>query len=63
MGWRSRSRKLSKTHFGVLGEAANSVGAYIAGAIPGDHEDAGMGDSTGEGASTGVDASRMLRIE
>ncbi len=52
--------EITETPFGVLGEAANSVGAYIAGAIPGDHKDAGMGDSTGEGASTGLDASRML---
>ena len=58
--WRSSSRKLPTTPFGVLGEAANSVGAYIAGAIPGGRKDAGTGDNTGEGASTGLDASRML---
>ena len=52
--------QLTETPFGVLGEAANSVGAYIAGAIPGSRKDAGTGDNTGEGASTGLDASRML---
>ncbi len=52
--------QITETPFGVLGEAANSVGAYIAGAIPGGRKDAGTGDNTGEGASTGLDASRML---
>lgn len=54
--------QITETPFGVLGEAANSVGAYIAGAAPGGRKDAGTGDNTGEGALTGLDASRMLGL-
>ena len=38
------------------------MGAYIAGAAPGGRKDAGTGDNTGEGALTGLDASRMLGL-
>ena len=44
---------LAQAKFGVLGEAANSVGAYVAGAVP-------MFGPLGEAAETGLSAGAML---
>ncbi|TCV90817.1 NADH-quinone oxidoreductase subunit NuoG [Sulfurirhabdus autotrophica] len=45
--------EMAGAQFGVLGEAANSVGAYVAGAVP-------MYGSMGETAKTGLNAAAML---
>ena len=55
--------QITDAHFGVLGEAANSVGAYIAGAIPGDRKDAGTGDITGDGRFSRTGCVQDARIE
>ncbi|MEO8996260.1 MAG: molybdopterin-dependent oxidoreductase, partial [Nitrosospira sp.] len=50
--------QIADARFGILGEAANSVGAYIAGAIPGDGALAGSaGTQSGAGS---MNASQML---
>jgi NADH-quinone oxidoreductase subunit G len=49
--------QISDARFGVLGEAANSVGAYIAGAVP--YGSAGAA----QGARQGVNASQMLGMD
>ena len=51
--------QISDARFGVLGEAANSVGAYIAGAVPYGSAGAAGGQPAGQGAN----ASQMLGME
>src|SRR5690349_6322377 len=52
--------QIVEAKFGVLGEAANSVGAYIARAVPGHHaEQGGNGDSS-QPISKGMNAQQML---
>jgi NADH-quinone oxidoreductase subunit G len=52
--------QIVEAKFGVLGEAANSVGAYIARAVPGPHaEQGGHGDSS-QPISKGMNAQQML---
>ena len=45
--------QISEAGFGVLGEAANSVGAYLAGVVP-------VGSSLGASSNTGHNASQIL---
>ncbi|PTR16692.1 NADH dehydrogenase subunit G [Nitrosospira sp. Nsp2] len=52
--------QITEVQFGILGEAANSVGAYIAGAIPGRHSPAETTGNAHESASVGLDASQMV---
>ena len=46
--------------FGILGEAANSVGAYIAGAVPGEDPLGTLADGASQPGSGGANASQML---
>jgi NADH-quinone oxidoreductase subunit G len=47
--------QISEASFGVLGEAANSVGGYLAGAVP-------VSSSLGTSSNSGYNASQMLRM-
>jgi NADH-quinone oxidoreductase subunit G len=47
--------QISEASFGVLGEAANSVGGYLAGAVP-------VSSSFGASSNGGYNASQMLRM-
>ncbi|SCY78778.1 NADH dehydrogenase subunit G [Nitrosospira sp. Nl5] len=48
--------------FGILGEAANSVGAYIAGAVPGDDPLKVLTGGAGQPEPAGANAAQMLGI-
>jgi NADH-quinone oxidoreductase subunit G len=57
--------QISDARFGVLGEAANSVGAYIAGAIPFDNRFGNRNADTAGGShgGQGANASQMLGMD
>ena len=52
--------QITDAQFGLLGEAANSVGAYVAGAIPRRHFGEGTADNGQGHALAGLDASQMV---
>ena len=52
--------QIAETSFGVLGEAANSVGAYLAGAVPG--AVGTLSSSSSQPGASGSNAAQMLGI-
>jgi NADH-quinone oxidoreductase subunit G len=54
--------RITESSFGVLGEAANSVGAYVAKAVPG-ADRAAMSFGKPDGAAEGRNALRMLGMD
>lgn len=51
--------QIINARFGMLGEAANSVGAYVAGAVPG-HGGLSMSSKSSQKKMTGLNAAQML---
>lgn len=52
--------QIVEAKFGILGEAANSVGAYIARAVPGPHAGQGGNEDPSQPISKGMNAQQML---